>query len=819
MNISFLQPMFYKAALSSWLLVLGLFQILPVHAQATSWPTDWSCEPLQDTSGAWWESLRIATVPGVLYHLQESESLAEGTWSILQTSYGTGTEWICPLFPGKAPTEAPPNGLAAPPVIPAATGSSFRNVFLTIENTTTGSTLISWNSLDDSMPKRMILPGVTLDPVWYDFDSSYLLAHGSYFYGLSPRLGTPLDFSGTTPSLGPLDSAMVEDFIVALPEITTNFSNSVASAAASFGQRPEANGDRKFFRVAADWSIDSDGDGRYDWQEIIFDGNNPFADDSDGDGNSDVAQDNSGEAPTIESGTAPSGSNANPPPRATIERNFIYASRIVNYRPNWPGWEPLISLSSGGPVPYPTESLRDKTTFSAFSDAVAELDLNENGWVSWLMPYNSKYYKSVSLTETSDPRLLGSYGETFHVTRCAYRLRLDTAAPAGGYAIPLRIMSYAFTNMGGSASHRDGPFSGVGYEDIVLIVAEGETVGEPVFAVNPAPDENQQVNQSPLHINLHNYNIEQDPQYLYKPFDEGACIQLGDAVDAHVVGYFTETDEITIQWQTRRLSGDGSLDAWETATPLLAKVERDDPEPPHDLNSRQFAYIKPEFPGIFQFRAVFNFPDGTKIPAPYLRMAHAKGRFDGSSPRDPNLHLEAGQPDYLGVCRNELSLKLRNEAIRWLEKTDYSYESRVPINPGWPYNPSTFRKNKCNLFLTHLSNRVGANTPYFYRRSKKHWITSLFSLIPSAPLAREDWHLNPERNIDLDGPGWYYRGIAIMPSPGMSTASHGNPPSSGHCGILDYDGSWISAGRLDVNKSIHLSDQSQHYKPTHFRER
>lgn len=97
--------------------------------------------------------------------------------------------------------------------------------------------------------------------------------------------------------------------------------------------------------------------------------------------------------------------------------------------------------------------------------------------------------------------------------------------------------------------------------------------------------------------------------------------------------------------------------------------------------------------------------------------------------------------------------------------------------------------------------------------------TSLLSLIPSAPLARDDWHLNPELNIDLDLPGWRYMGEDPMPEPGMSAASYGGPPISGHCGILDYDGSWISAGKDNVNKSIHLSDVDQHYKPTHFRKR
>jgi hypothetical protein len=56
----------------------------------------------------------------------------------------------------------------------------------------------------------------------------------------------------------------------------------------------------------------------------------------------------------------------------------------------------------------------------------------------------------------------------------------------------------------------------------------------------------------------------------------------------------------------------------------------------------------------------------------------------------------------------------------------------------------------------------------------------------------------------------------------MSVASSGNlmaPAPVGHVGILDYDGSWINAGALDINKFIHLTDPADSYKPAHFRRR
>jgi hypothetical protein len=793
MNIPLRHPSIAKVVPILCLLALWLFQILSVHAQSTSWPTDWSCEPLQDTSGEWWESLRIGTVPGVLYHLQESESLSEGTWTILETSYGTGTEWICPLFPGKAPAVAPPPDQSAPPVIPAATVSGYTNAFLTIENTTTGGVLISWNSLDDDTPKRMVLPSITLDPVWYEFDSSYLLPHGSYFFGLSPRLGTPLDFSGPVPSLGPLDSDMVADFIAALPEITANISNSVASAAASFGQRPEASGDRKFFRVAADWSVDSDGDGRFDWQEIVFDGNNPFAADSDGDGNPDVAQDNSGPAPSLDDGaamfSAPSVAPAtSAPPRATIEAHYIYVTRSTTYWPNDPGRQPRLGI--GGVSPEIAQTLVDKTTYAEFSQAVESL-LSQYGW-PWDtldVTTNTSSYKRTGPRTNSDPKLNGEYTDNFYVERRAFRLVLDGPAPAGGYHIPLRIVNYV-------SAEGSGALSEIGYEDLILTVDEGQTVGTSAVPSNPVITVNQSVRSLPLIVETSHLIL---LPVFPRNFSQGACIQLGDGARLSLINYSPGSNQITTEWQTRRLMGHGALADWETNTPS---------------GSADFC---PDSGGIYQIQALIKFSDGTKIPVPYLRMRDAKAIKNGDGLE--NSSLKAGQPDYVGVCWNQLSLDLRDEAIRWLGRTEYAKAARVPVEPFNPFNPSTKDRDKCSIFLTHLANRVGAETPYFYRKSKKHWLSNITNVIPAAPVARDDWHLEPELNIDLDEPGWMYRGFYLLPAPGMSAASYGNPPNSGHCGILDYDGTWISAGAKNVNKSIHLSDADPHYKPTTFRRR
>jgi hypothetical protein len=796
--------------LFAWIFLFGGGQL---SAQVPfPFPTDWKFETVEDESTNWWQSLRVNMVPGVSYTLQKSDGLETDGWENLHSQYGTDGEWICPLFEGKAPAAIPAN---PPPGLPTPETPTMRFIWLVLEKDQSGNLLISWNSLDDQTPKRARFTDIVLDPVWEEFDSSYLNHHGNHLFAISPQIYSPIYFGGDTPILGALDTAMTEAFKSSLPVITANIQNSVAMAA-NYTPTPSSPGDRAFFRIAADWSLDSDGDGRFDWQEIIFDGSNPFAADTDGDGFPDVAQDNSGPEPTLDDdsgsrlstfATAASSSSTQLPPRAQIERNYISAHRLATYKPNWPGWEPSITLESGGPLPYPTESLWDKSTYSAFSAAVAALPLREDNWVGWLLPYNSIHLKNESQGPHQDPRDNGRYSDSFYVKRSAFRLRLDSPAPQGGYSIPLRIMYYVYTNIA-TGTHKDGPFSGIGFEDLILNVDEGETLGTPVMAATPDVGPNQEIESVPAEIVLSSSNIDNNPDYQYRDSDQGLCLLAGEAFEAYLYDYRPNTKNIKILWQKRRLRGGGTLGEWETMEPLMNLTESQSSEPPDDLDSRAFAYLRSD-PGIFQFQAVYSFPDGTKIPIPYLRMADGKSIQNGDLVPKTNDKLKAGQPDYIGVCRNDLSLKLRNEAVRWLGSKAYNFEGKVSIQGGNPFNPNTKNRNKCNLFVTHLANRMGAVTPYFYRKL----------VLPTAPIAKDDWHLNPERNVDLDPPGWFFKGSVAEPAPGMSVASYGTSSSSGHVGLLDYDGSWISAGSKKVNKYIHLSDEGSRYKPTHFRSR
>ncbi len=328
------------------LLLLFSLQATPLLRAAlpSSWPTAWEMGAVKDTSDDWWQVIRIHKVPGVRYYLQESASPQADDWNTINSDYGTGGELVYPLFVGEEPVDGQSPIVPMPP--PAAY-APVRSVMLVIEKSSEGETPLSWTSLDDATPKRMILPGVTLDPVWDDFNSSHLYPHDGFFFGLSPRLGAPVSFVGALPSLGPIDTEMIGAFTAAPPDITTNITHSVANAAQHSGL-PPASGDRAFYRVAAD----SNGDG-------VPDAATPQATNSGGSSLYPILDDAPG-----------------PTPEAYLEQTTVTAGWHINIKPNHPTLTPETYSRHGSTSPGgATDAFDQSNSYEDFKNAFDALSI------------------------------------------------------------------------------------------------------------------------------------------------------------------------------------------------------------------------------------------------------------------------------------------------------------------------------------------------------------------------------------------------------------------------------------------------------------
>ncbi len=841
MNRMLRSPLVSRAVSLFCLLLLVSTQIIPLRAE--TWPTQWSFERLENSSSEWWHSLRVQTVPGVLYHLQQSETLADGSWTTVETTYGSGEEWICPLMQG----DAPPNPPSGQPVVPPVPANPIRLAYLIIEKTETGGTLVSWSSLDDHTPKRMTLSGVTLDPVWDEFDAPYFNQHGNFYFALSPNMHRTVNFTAPAPSLGTLDTAMIAEFNSSLATITSNITQSVANAAL-FTHQPQPTGARKFYRIAADWSLDSDGDGRLDWQELVIDGNNPFAADSDGDGNNDVAAAGTGSGGGPTTGYPVPTDAVGPTPLASIQQQVATIIRTARKRSDeempleiWvrDGWDYPAALTEEQ-----IDDLEGAATFDEFVSVVNDLPVDPAFWYDGEL----KNHSQVHVYHADDPSINYDWTDDYLCTRAVYRLKLDQPAPAGGYEIKLRIGIVRQTLHPNSGDVTVDPVANgdVTYEELTLTCPGGALEGPPViFTYDEELESGHGVTFVPISVNTREPDIWE--QNIMGPIPEnGTCVLYNEefvldagnhSADILLEGY--EGPPLEIRWMTRKLEGDRKLATdWEAIFEL-------DPENPLELRAIEGEHksVAGMNCGIYQVKAVLILPDATMIDFPFVRMRDARSikNRDG----DPNPLLRAGQSDYIGICKDATSKAVRERAVTWLGATGYSLGANVPILPGDPDNPVTRGASKCNIFVTHIANQEGATTPYFRRIGRtgsKPWQVSLN--VPAAPMAKEDWNQEPEDNVDLDAPGWFFLFNAANPPvtssvgdfsdplhpmhswvggpcPGMTCSSPrtSDGDKHGHVGIMDYDGSWINAGAKTVNKSLHLLDTLPDYKPNAFRSR
>lgn len=222
-------------------------------------------------------------------------------------------------------------------------------------------------------------------------------------------------------------------------------------------------------------------------------------------------------------------------------------------------------------------------------------------------------------------------------------------------------------------------------------------------------------------------------------------------------------DKIT--WEYNQLDGNGNLLGWKSCEGAKGVYAN---------------YIFEEG-GIYQIRAVleqrtFMYEMRNTAPLSY-----------------ENKHLSIGAPDYVGVTDMQVQIDLVKEAFTHLGSTEYAKSSALkpPLGYGMTPDKLTYEGSyKCNIFVFMQANKVGATVPvYKYERGTKIWAPPAV-----AELKNETISLTNKNNTE-----WTWLDVrSALPEPGWVVISNA------HCGILDYDGSWINAGRDNVNKKVHL---------------
>jgi hypothetical protein len=220
--------------------------------QPYSAPPYWT-EQYIHQSGAKSLALVFSTTPGVSYRVESTRNLQ--TWVLEDTYYGMGQDIaVSMLQMAAAPPTSTPPVMVDPDV-----------VNLLMRPATTTGMVLNWLSLDDGSAQQHHFPSLTMGAIWFQ-NQNYCEVFDNLYFCISHP---PLQAGPVTNTVhATRDSAMLMAFenhyvamIAALEQSSAQQRlNPIAPVA------PDSQS-RKFFRITADWSLDSDGDLTPDWVE------------------------------------------------------------------------------------------------------------------------------------------------------------------------------------------------------------------------------------------------------------------------------------------------------------------------------------------------------------------------------------------------------------------------------------------------------------------------------------------------------------------------------------------------------------------------
>lgn len=203
--------------------------------------------------------LVFQSTPGVSYTVETSHDLSQ--WTKGQTFYGLGQEIAIPMIQMAAPpVSSPPSGNPSPHVVS-------KIVSLVLRPTANNGIVINWHSLDNQLPVEYHCSNLTMDEAW-DGNLYYMKQYGAHYFCISHPAATAVPKVNAT--LAPLDAAMVASFEANFTTINTEVAAAVDRARLNpITPAPFDPNSRKFFRIVADWGLDSDADLSADWLEFM----------------------------------------------------------------------------------------------------------------------------------------------------------------------------------------------------------------------------------------------------------------------------------------------------------------------------------------------------------------------------------------------------------------------------------------------------------------------------------------------------------------------------------------------------------------------
>ena len=221
-------------------------------------PATWFQE-IAATDGSTQQCIIFTTVPGVEYTFEHSAALE--TWTEIGKTYGLGQQFAASMRE-TAPAPAPPDPANPPPPAPVLANAS---IIIQPSSGAAGGTVISWSSLDHGSSVSHLIPG-SMNAAW-DGVPIFAATHGGHQFFIS-RLGGSAAPPEENAILGTADAAMIADLGAGWADFNAAVATSAQAALNTPPPPPPAPDAMGYWRIKADWSLDSDGDGSPDHLEL-----------------------------------------------------------------------------------------------------------------------------------------------------------------------------------------------------------------------------------------------------------------------------------------------------------------------------------------------------------------------------------------------------------------------------------------------------------------------------------------------------------------------------------------------------------------------
>jgi hypothetical protein len=258
------------------------------------------------------------------------------------------------------------------------------------------------------------------------------------------------------------------------------------------------------------------------------------------------------------------------------------------------------------------------------------------------------------------------------------------------------------------------------------------------------------------------------------PPTDGVIAKIGDAIEFKISDSLQADFPVSaqnIKWYQKQLVADGTYTEWQDIG--------------QDARGTKFEHAYSEG-GIFSISCEITI-DTLTIRTIYIRKKdNTMSRYDPDDAGEAlQEEMKKGAPDAIGICDTQKQLDIRYHAKINLNSTYYDQKNNIyPVGAGY----------HCNIFVAHKAGDAGAIVPWFN------------GTIYSYPPAANQWAgvpadaANGHPAYEFNFTNWPLLSSNSYPQPGMVAGKGNYSWSTGHCGIVDYDGQWISASGTKVHR-------------------